>query len=92
MKRIVYGIALVLAITLGSGSAAAHRITVTTPNGTVVRDAEDLARNLTPRMFDGRGNYVGEGPDSAASNGTNTACEAVPENGVVFISGGDCHT
>lgn len=92
MKRVLSIVALVAALTLGTGgSAMAHRITVTTPDGTVVRDGEDLARNLTPRIFDSEGNHVGEGgTDSAASQGTNTACEAIPEHAAVTITGGSC--
>lgn len=87
MKRTLYGIALILALTLGSGDAAAHTITVTPPQADSVVVNKDLAKG-TKRMFDGRGNYVGLGPDSAASNGTNTACEAIPEGGVVDIDAG----
>lgn len=88
MKRALYGAAVVLALTLGSGSAAAHVITVT-PVGEGVGTSHDLARNLTPRYFDGRGNYIGEGGStSAASNGTSTACWAVPADGPVSITAG----
>lgn len=93
MKRLLSIVALVAALTLGTGgSAISHRITVTTPDGTTVRDRAPLARELTPDLFDESGNYVGrdEGEWSAASQGTNTACEAIPEHSSVIITGGSC--
>jgi hypothetical protein len=93
MKRAFCAAVFVLVLTLASGGdVVAHRITVTTPAGEVV-DNKDLARNITLRLFDEDGNNVGkdEGTFSAASRGTNTACEAVPEDGPVRITGGTCH-
>ena len=92
MKRAFCAAVFVLALTLASGGdVVAHRITVTTPAGEVVD--KDLARNITPRLFDEDSNNVGkdEGTFSADSRGTNAACEAIPEDGTVLITGGTCH-
>lgn len=95
MKRFLSLVALVAALMLGTGTAAvAHKITVTTPNGTTVLNGKPVARELTPKLFDDEGNYVGrdEGEWSAASQGTNTACEAIPEQSAVTMTGGTCHS
>lgn len=93
MRRLFCIVGFVLALTLPTGgSVAAHKISVTTPAGEVLFE-EPIAKELTPRIFDDEGNYVGEDEtnNSAASQGTNTACEAVPAGGPVLITGGECH-
>lgn len=83
MKRMLCAVALAAALTFAGGSGVmAHYITVDTPGAGEVRDHEELARG-TPdhKSKDG----------SAASQGTNTACEAIPENSAVYIEGGTCH-
>ena len=78
MKRVLSIVALVAALTLGTGAhTIAHELYVTTPNGKVVLVNHDLAKG-TPSHPDGNG--------SAASHGTNTACLAVPEDGPVLIA------
>jgi hypothetical protein len=84
MKRMICAAALAAALVTGvGGEAMAHKITVTTPSGEVVRDKEPLAAGITPahKTKDG----------SAASQGTNTACEAIPGHAAAYISGGSCH-
>lgn len=70
--------------------ADAHQLTVTPPGQdepVIVR--QDLATG-TPRHFPD-GSDPGTGPDSAASQGTNVACEAVhATNSVVDMDGGSC--
>ena len=92
MKRAIRIVVLACALTIGAGgTAVAHDLTVTTPDGEVVVQ-KPLAKGITPRIFDSEGNYVGEGgTNSAASQGTNTACEAVPDQSAVYITGGTCH-
>ncbi len=94
MKRLLSIVALVTALTLGTGSASAHTITVTGPDGEVVT-THDLATG-TPRIFDTDYNVIARPDDakptnrSAASHGTNTSCEAVPVSSPVNITGGTC--
>lgn len=91
MKRMVCAVALAAALTFaGGGGVMAHRITVDTPGAGVVHDGKPLARELTPKIFPD-GPDPGDALDSAASQGTNTACEAIPANTAVTISGGSCH-
>lgn len=81
MKRLLSIVALAAALTLGTGgSATAHTISVTNPHGEVVT-SHDLAKG-TPTHPDGTG--------SAASHGTNVACQAVGDDGPVIILGGVC--
>ncbi len=93
MKRLMLAIGLAGAVGLaGAESAVAHKLTVTSPGQDApVIDRQNLAVG-TPRFFDADGNYVGDGGvTSAASHGTNTACEAVHgTGGVVDIDGGTC--
>ena len=84
MKRMICAAALAVALVTGvGGDAMAHRITVDTPGAGVVRYREDLARDITPDHRTKEG--------SAASQGTNTACEAIPGHAAAYISGGSCH-
>ena len=88
MKRAFRVAALFAAPALASaGAAAAHEITVTPPGGGV-GTSHGLAKG-TPRHFPD-GDDPGTAPDSAASQGTNTACEAIPADGPVSITGGSC--
>ncbi len=88
MKRVLLALALFAALSLGSiGAAAAHEITVIPPGGGV-GTSHDLAKG-TPRHFPD-GDDPGTAPDSAASQGTNTACAAIPAGGPVTITGGSC--
>jgi hypothetical protein len=90
MKRMICAAALAVALTFTGGSGVmAHTITVENPGTGVVHQDKDLARNITPRIFPD-GPDPGLAPDSAASQGTNTACEAIPENSAVTIKGGSC--
>ena len=91
MKRAIRIVVLACALTVGTGAAtAAHTITVES-NGV----SHDLATG-TPRIFDADYNVVAKPKDelrtnrSAASHGTNTACEAIPEHAAVTITGGTC--
>ena len=89
MKRAIRIVVIACALTIGTGaSTAAHELYVTTPGGDVL-EAQPIARNLTPRIFDREGNYVGDGGTfSAASQGTNVACQAVGTDGPAIIYGG----
>ena len=91
MKRAFRVVALFAALALATlGTAAAHDISVSPPGGGEGTE-HGLAKRLTPRIFDADGNYVGDsGTNSAASQGTNTACEAIPPGGPVTITGGSC--
>lgn len=90
MKRILCAAALAAALTFTGGSGViAHTITVDNPGAGVVHQDKDLARNITPRIFPD-GPDLGTAPDSAASQGTNTACEAIPGQSAVTIKGGSC--
>lgn len=91
MKRMICAAALAAALVTGvGGDAMAHRITVDTPGAGVVRERENLAREITPRLFPDSPDDNDELLDSAASQGTNTACEAIPEQSAVTITGGTC--
>jgi hypothetical protein len=84
MKRMICAAALAAALVTGvGGDTMAHKITVDTPGTGMVRNAEPLAKDLTPDHPKKDG--------SAASQGTNTACEAIPEHSAVTITGGTCH-
>ena len=88
MKRVFRAVALFAALSLATvGTAAAHEITVTPPGGGA-GTSHDLAKG-TPRHFPD-GDDPGTAPDSAASQGTNTACEAIPAGDPVTITGGSC--
>ncbi len=94
-KRGVAKLALIAVVGGGVaiGPAAmvdAHRLTVTPPgHDEPVIVGRDLATG-TPRHFED-GADPGTAPDSAASQGTNVACEAVhATNGVVDMDGGSC--
>ena len=88
MKRAFRVLALFAALSLTTvGATAAHEITVTPPGGGV-GTSHDLAKG-TPSHFPD-GDDPGTAPDSAASQGTNTACEAIPADGPVSITGGSC--
>lgn len=96
MKRLLSIVALAAALTLGTGgSALAHELYVTTPNGDSVLEDHDLAKG-TPRIFDADYNVIAHPSEevstnrSAASHGTNVACMAVPESSPVNILGGTC--
>jgi hypothetical protein len=90
MKRMVCAAALAVALTFaGGGCVLAHTITVENNGAGVVHQEKDLARGITPRIFPD-GPDPGDAPDSAASQGTNTACEAIPEDSAVTIKGGSC--
>ena len=91
MKRVLSIVALVAALTLGTGaSALAHTITVESNDVT-----HDLATG-TPRIFNSDYEVIAKPADeqrtyrSAASHGTNTACKAIPEHAAVTITGGTC--
>lgn len=81
MKRAIRIVVLACALTIGTtATTAAHTITVTNPHGDVVT-SHNLAKG-TPAHPDGTG--------SAASHGTNVACQAVGTDGPVLIIGGVC--
>lgn len=80
MKRLLSIVALTVTLILGTGgSALAHELYVTTPAGEVLV-AHPVAKKITPLHHDGTG--------SAASHGTNVACQAVGTDGPAIIYGG----
>jgi hypothetical protein len=95
MKRLIAAVTISGILLFGTmGNAAAHRLTVDPPGQdepVIVRQGLALG---TPRLFDVNGNRTFD-PSlqvrSAASHGTNVACESVhATNGVVDIDGGSC--
>lgn len=89
MKRILCAAALAVALTFtGGGVALGHDIVVTPPGGGQ-GTSHPLAKGITPAIFPD-GDDLNTAPDSAASQGTNTACEAIPGHAAVTITGGSC--
>ena len=94
-KRAVAKLALIAVVGGGfaigpAAVAEAHKLTVTPPGqDEAVISGQDLATG-TPRHFPD-GDDPKDAPDSAASQGTNVACEAVhATDGVVDMDGGSC--
>lgn len=89
MKRMVCAAVLAAASTFaGGGVALGHDISVVPP-GEGQGTEHPLAKALTPAIFPD-GDDPNTTPDSAASQGTNTACDAIPRHAAVTITGGSC--